>query len=341
VFLPDLVVRGRRVVTPRGTRPAAIHIRGGKIIGVVGYDDVTAGCPVDDAGEAALLPGLIDTFAHLSGGIDRATEAAAAGGITTTVAVPIDGMIAREPCSVDVGFWSHASADRVNELGAIAETGVFGFICSPTIEADLRLLMSTVRRLESTLVVVNDIDGVAVRLCDELRTRTHLQGLPSTGVLASLYRARTAGIPLTAGTSPRPLTLVDDMHDREARELLWAGLAGGVLQTIASDRSPLALSLSATWTEARARGYTLDQLAQWMGQSPARLARLERKGAIEVGYDADLVVFNPDVAVKAAVTPYLGRPLRGRVERTYLRGARIYDGATFSPPCGKLLRRRV
>jgi allantoinase len=129
--------------------------------------------------------------------------------------------------------------------------------------------------------------------------------------------------------------------DRENRELLWAALAGGVLQMVVSDRSPLQLSLPAAWTEGRARGYTLDRMAQWMCQAPARLAGLDRTGAIEVGYDADLVVFDPDAEFKPELTPYLGRRLRGLVQRTYLRGTRIYqNGAPFPSPCGKLLLRR-
>jgi len=57
VFLPDAIVRSRRVLTPRGVRPAAIHIRHGKIIGVVAFDDAPSGCAVDDLGDAAILPG--------------------------------------------------------------------------------------------------------------------------------------------------------------------------------------------------------------------------------------------------------------------------------------------
>src|SRR6185295_3784694 len=120
MFLPDLVVRSRRVVTPRGTTPAAIHIRNGKIIGVVGVDEVPADCPLDDAGDAALLPGLVDVCAHLSGGLERATRAAAAGGVTTVIAVApaVDSHEGGDTSGVDVGFWGRASADNVGELEA-------------------------------------------------------------------------------------------------------------------------------------------------------------------------------------------------------------------------------
>lgn len=63
MFLPDAIVRSRRVLTTDGLRPAAIHIRQGKIIGIVAFDDVTAGCAVDDTGDAAILPTPIDVGA--------------------------------------------------------------------------------------------------------------------------------------------------------------------------------------------------------------------------------------------------------------------------------------
>src|SRR6202521_87567 len=94
---PDLVVRGRRVVTPDGERPAAIHIRGGVIAAVSEFDDVPAGYAVHEAGESAVMPGLADTHVHINEpgrteweGFATATRAAAAGGITTLVDMPLN-----------------------------------------------------------------------------------------------------------------------------------------------------------------------------------------------------------------------------------------------------------
>lgn len=333
MFLPDLVVRSRRVVTPRGTRPAAIHIRGGRIIGIVDFDDVPQGCPLDEAADAAVLPGLVDTHVHVQG-LTATTQAAAAGGITTIIAMPGDSAASGPECAVDVGVWSSVSRDNVRDLPANA----FGFVCRSSSEDDLRIIMPAVRYLDAPLLVSDTSD--TIRLCREFHTHTHILRLLTTDLLAALFHARAARAPLTAETCPDDLYLAANDADRERRELLWAALAGGVLQMVVSARSPLQLSLAVTWTEGRARGYTLDQLAQWISQAPARLARLDRKGAIDVGYDADLVVFDPDAELKAAVGPYRGQRLRGVVQRTYLRGTRIYENrAPFPPPCGKLLLR--
>ncbi|HSJ10033.1 MAG TPA: allantoinase AllB, partial [Longimicrobiales bacterium] len=141
------------------------------------------------------------------------------------------------------------------------------------------------------------------------------------------------------------------------REALWQGLASGALDHVASDHSPappdlkkgdwfdawggiasVQVALSATWTGARRRGHSLADVVRWMAERPARLAGLSaHKGAIAPGRDADLVLFAPDtewtVSAHAlhhrhAATPYDGLRLLGRVQSTWLRGARIYsDGS--------------
>ena len=146
----DLVVRSRRVVTPDGERPAAIHVAGGRIARVAAWDDVPAGARLDDAGELAVLPGVVDTHVHLDEpgrteweGFATATRAAAAGGATTLVDMPLNSIpptttragldakreAARGQCAVDVGFWGGVVPGNGGELAALVAGGVRGFKC--------------------------------------------------------------------------------------------------------------------------------------------------------------------------------------------------------------------
>ncbi len=157
---------------------------------------------------------------------------------------------------------------------------------------------------------------------------------------------------------------------REAanRERLWDGLRHGRIAAVVSDHSPctadlkagsffdawggiasVQLGLRAVWTQARARGFALEEVARWMSEGPAAIAGLERKGTIAEGGDADLVLFEPEGASEIdpselhhrnPVTPYAGRRLDGRVAATYVRGVEVYaDGRFRDEPAGRLLSR--
>src|SRR5918912_1278009 len=134
---PDLVVRGQRVVTPGAVRAAAIHIRGGRISAVRAFEDVPAGCEVLEAGERVVLPGLVDSHVHVNEpgrtrweGFRTATRAAARGGTTTIVDMPLnsvpptttlDGLkqkteAAAGQCHVDVAFWGGVVPGNLQQL---------------------------------------------------------------------------------------------------------------------------------------------------------------------------------------------------------------------------------
>src|ERR1041384_4663954 len=94
---PDLVIRSLRVVKRDGGGPASVHIKNGVIQRVGEFDDVPAGGPVHDAGNAVVMPGVVDSHVHINEpgrteweGFVTATKAAAAGGVTTLVDMPLN-----------------------------------------------------------------------------------------------------------------------------------------------------------------------------------------------------------------------------------------------------------
>src|SRR5215211_8283173 len=96
---PDLCIRGRRVITPDGDGPAAVHVRGGRVERVTEFEDVPDGCRLVEAGDAVLMPGLVDSHVHVNEpgrtrweGFETATRAAARGGVTTIVDMPLNSV---------------------------------------------------------------------------------------------------------------------------------------------------------------------------------------------------------------------------------------------------------
>jgi allantoinase len=224
------------------------------------------------------------------------------------------------------------------------------------------------------------------RLSGETGCRVHIVHLSSAEALPILVDARGRGVPITVETCPHYLFFAaEDIPDRRTeykcsppireranRERLWAGLAEGTIDMVVSDHSPctpalkgleagdfhrawggiasLQFRLPVVWKEAQRRGFGLEQLVRWMCRRPAELAGLAgRKGALEPGYDADLVVWEPDAAFELgsdavlhrhAVTPYRGQRLQGVVETTLVRGVVAYDRGSFpSSPRGEALLR--
>ncbi|MET7872313.1 allantoinase AllB [Streptomyces cyaneofuscatus] len=147
----NLVLRSTRVVTPEGTRPATVAVAGGTIDAVLPYDtEVPAGARLEDFGDDVLLPGLVDTHVHVNDpgrteweGFWTATRAAAAGGITTLLDMPLNSLpptttvenlrikqqVAAPKAHVDTGFWGGALPSNVKDLRPLYEAGVFGFKC--------------------------------------------------------------------------------------------------------------------------------------------------------------------------------------------------------------------
>jgi allantoinase len=145
-----LIVRGLRVITGNIERPATVHIEEGRITRVGGYDELQPGAETIDAGRLVVSPGIIDTHVHVNEpgrtdweGFDTATRAAAAGGVTTIVDMPLNSVpatttvdaleekrrAATGQCHVDVGFWGGVVPGNDRQLDTLVDAGVRGFKC--------------------------------------------------------------------------------------------------------------------------------------------------------------------------------------------------------------------
>lgn len=143
-------IRSERVVLPDGTRPAEIGVDSGRIVSI--SNPGTPGTPgtLIDAGSMIVMPGLVDSHVHINEpgrtdweGFTTATKAAAAGGITTLVDMPLNSVpstnnvaaleikrqAARGQCHVDVGFWGGVVPGNDSDIEPLARAGVLGFKC--------------------------------------------------------------------------------------------------------------------------------------------------------------------------------------------------------------------
>src|SRR3984957_1287750 len=214
-----------------------------------------------------------------------------------------------------------------------------------------------------------------IRLAREFRTRVHIVHLSSELSVPLIRRAKKEGVRISVETCPHYLFFASrsirngrtefkcapPIRDLQNNKKLWAALRKSTIDFVVSDHSPspptlkcldtgdffkawggiasLQLGLSAMWTKMDGRNNSLNHLVRWMSKGPARLVGLEQsKGAIAIGYDADIVVWNPEkrfvvkpemLQHRHKITPYANHSLRGVVETTFLRGEMIYDRGRF------------
>lgn len=280
----DLVVRSERVVLPDGIRPAAIHIERGIITDVAGPGEVPPGAPVRDAGRLLVSPGLVDSHVHVNEpgrteweGFASATRAAAAGGVTALVDMPLNSIpptttvagleaklaAAAGQCWVDVGFHGGVVPENLADLEPLCRAGVLGFKCfllpsgvdefGHVGEAELGPALDLLGAAGIPLSCHAELDGPIARAADQLlgqspyRYLTYLRSRPPSAedkaiaLLIALARSRRAPVHVVHCSSAHAL------------ELLAGALQEGV--PIAAETCPHYLHFAAEDVPDRATEY--------------------------------------------------------------------------------------
>jgi allantoinase len=184
-------ISSSRVVTPTGVVAAAIVIENGTIRKLVNRSDVPPEIPIHDFGDLAISPGLIDAHVHVNEpgrteweGFASATRAAAAGGVTTLIDMPLNSSpvtthvsalqakraAAHDQCLVDVGFYGGLIPGNKHQLRSLVDQGVFGikaFLCDSGLdefpgsgESELRSALEILEPLNIPLLVHAELLGV-------------------------------------------------------------------------------------------------------------------------------------------------------------------------------------
>ncbi|OLT42166.1 allantoinase [Serinicoccus sp. CNJ-927] len=268
--------------------------------------------------DEVLVPGFVDNHVHVNEpgrteweGFATATRAAALGGVTTILDMPLNSIpptvdvdalrakqeAAQGQCFVDIGFWGGAVPGHVGDLAGLHEAGVFGFTCflidsgvtefPPLEPEEFAEQLAEVARLGALMIVhAEDPGDIAAapdchggryadflasrprhseeraigQLLDGVRVtgaRAHLLHLADGDAVPALQEARAEGLPLTVETCPHYLTFtaeqIADGHtefrccppirEADSRDALWAALADGTIDIVASDHSPSEPSL--------------------------------------------------------------------------------------------------
>ena len=230
----------------------------------------------------------------------------------------------------------------------------------------------------------NNAVKLLIQLSKEFDARIHIVHLSSADILAEIAQTRNDGYPISVETCPHYLHFSSEhisdgdtrfkcappIWESDNKEKLWSGLENGLINFITSDHSPctaelknlevgdfekawggissIQFTLPVIWTECKTRGYSMDQLINWMSKQPAKfIGKDQQKGQISPGFDADLVCWNPDekyiiqkeaIHHKNKLTPYEGESLYGVVNATFLRGQKVYENGEFlGNPTGKII----
>jgi allantoinase len=233
----------------------------------------------------------------------------------------------------------------------------------------------------------DDAIALMIRLCEEFNCPVHIVHLSSANSIEPIKNAKERGLPLTVETAQHYLYFSAEeirdgqpvfkcappIREKENNDQLWQALKDGVIDFVATDHSPappdlkqletgdltkawggiasLQWALPVLWTAAKKRGFELKDIYHWLCKNPARLIGKEfKKGKIEKGYDADLIVWDPykkfivtedSIQHKHKITPYLHQQLSGVVEQTWLAGIKVFNKSEIELNKGELLLKEL
>jgi allantoinase len=216
----------------------------------------------------------------------------------------------------------------------------------------------------------NDAIDLMIKLCRKHKCATHIVHVSSAEALIKIEKAKEEGLPLTAETCSHYLYFnAEDIPDanslykcappireKKNNDLLKDALDSGVLDFITTDHSPappdikelesgnlqkawggiagLQFLLPAAWTAMKEK-ISLKKFIPLLTEHPAAFLKVDnRKGKIQVGYDADLIVWNPDekfevksndILHRYDCSPYCGKELFGTVQQTIVHGITVYQ----------------
>ncbi len=246
----DLALIGRRIVTPKGERAGAVLVCDGRIAAVVSTDAVPAGTPMEDVGDSVLMPGLVDSHVHVNEpgrteweGFETATRAAAAGGVTTLVDMPLnsspvtttrDALERKRDAAagrglVDCAFWGGLVPGNAHSVGALLDAGACGvkaFLCHSGIddfpaagEAELRVALPILAERGKPLLVHAELaTDLAQPAGDPRRYSTYLASRPpswereAVALLLRLCRELRAPIHVVHLSAASAARLVAEAH---------------------------------------------------------------------------------------------------------------------------------
>ena len=217
----------------------------------------------------------------------------------------------------------------------------------------------------------DDAIALMIRLCEEFHCRTHIVHLSSANSIEQVKKAKDKGLPLTVETAQHYLYFnaediangrsafkcAPPIREKENNEQLWQALKEGIIDFVATDHSPapaglkqiesgdlskawggissIQFALPALWTAAKKHQCSVEDISRWLCSQPAAfIQKQQRKGIIQAGFDADLVIWDDTkkftvtediIHHRHKITPYLNETLYGVVEQTFIAGRKVYQ----------------